>query len=89
MPGEIQSNARLVVEALARCGRSIGREELVDALETFTTVDLGFGTPITFTPSNHQGSKRVWGTRVDEQGQLVEFALGLSAERAGSLPRRP
>jgi len=68
--------ADLVVEALRRCERDYSRERLVDALEGFRAVDLGFGAPITFTPSDHQGSKRVWATRIDGEGELIEFALG-------------
>jgi ABC-type branched-subunit amino acid transport system substrate-binding protein len=66
----------LVVEALRRCEGDRSRETLVDTLETFRDVDLGFGTPITFSASDHQGSERVWGTRVDADGQLAAFALG-------------
>ena len=32
-------------------------------------LDLGIGTPITFGPSEHQASHKVWGTVLDNQGR--------------------
>ena len=31
--------------------------------------DLGLGTKLSFGPSDHQASDRVWGTELDQAGQ--------------------
>jgi branched-chain amino acid transport system substrate-binding protein len=56
----------LFVEALNRMGPDVTTERLVDTLEHFERVDLGFGAPLTFSMSEHQGSHKVWATRLDE-----------------------
>jgi len=56
----------IFVEALKRTGPELTTEKLVDTLESIAGLDLGFGTPITFGLSEHQGSHKVWGTRLDE-----------------------
>ena len=53
-------------EALKRTGPEVTTERLVDTLEQFKHVDLGFGAPLNFSLSEHQGSHKVWGTRLDE-----------------------
>ncbi len=56
----------IFVEALKRAGRELTTEKLVDTLERIEGLDLGFGTAITFGLSEHQGSHKVWGTKLDE-----------------------
>jgi branched-chain amino acid transport system substrate-binding protein len=56
----------IFVEALRRTGRELTTEKLVDTLEHVEGLDLGFGTRIDFSLSEHQGSHKVWGTRLDE-----------------------
>jgi hypothetical protein len=56
----------LFVEALKRVGSDLTTERLVDSLEQFNRVDLGFGAPLSFSLSEHQGSHKVWGTRLDD-----------------------
>ncbi len=56
----------IFVEALERAGKDLTTEKLVDTLEQVEGLDLGFGTRIAFSPSEHQGSHKVWGTRLDE-----------------------
>jgi hypothetical protein len=53
------------VEALQRVGRDLTTEKLVDTLEQMEGLDLGFGSRIGFSMSEHQGSHKVWGTRLD------------------------
>jgi branched-chain amino acid transport system substrate-binding protein len=53
-------------EALERAGPQLTTEKLVDSLEQFSGVDLGFGTRLLFSLSEHQGSHKIWGTRLDE-----------------------
>jgi ABC-type branched-subunit amino acid transport system substrate-binding protein len=63
------------VEALQRVGRDLTTEKLVDALERVEGLDLGFGTKLSFSPSEHQGSHKVWGTRLDEACHYQAFEL--------------
>ena len=67
--------ADLLVEALRRAGPRVGREELVETLESLRELDLGFGTPVSFSPSDHQGSKQVWAMRFGAGGKLEPFEL--------------
>jgi ABC-type branched-subunit amino acid transport system substrate-binding protein len=56
----------IFVEALERVGPDLTTEKLVDTLEQIDGLDLGFGTKIAYSMSEHQGSHKVWGTRLDE-----------------------
>jgi serine/threonine protein kinase/ABC-type branched-subunit amino acid transport system substrate-binding protein len=56
----------IFVEALRRVGPELTSEKLVDTLEGIDALDLGFGTKISYSLSEHQGSHRVWGTQLDE-----------------------
>ena len=60
--------ANLLVEGLKRAGRNLNTDTLVDALESIKGLDIGIGTPLTFGPSEHQASHKVWGTVIDAQG---------------------
>lgn len=64
----------LVVEALKRCER-FEREALVDALETIKDLDVGIGTPLSFGPSQHDASDRVWGTTMQPNFQYESLEL--------------
>jgi serine/threonine protein kinase/ABC-type branched-subunit amino acid transport system substrate-binding protein len=57
----------LFVQALKQAGPQLTTEKLVDSLERTDGLDLGFGTRVAFSLSEHQGSHKVWGTRLDEQ----------------------
>ncbi|NVB36670.1 ABC transporter substrate-binding protein [Pseudenhygromyxa sp. WMMC2535] len=67
--------ADMVVEALRRVDAP-EREALIDALEGFHELDLGFGAGLSFSASDHQGCERVWGTQLDTRGRLDELRLG-------------
>jgi ABC-type branched-subunit amino acid transport system substrate-binding protein len=56
----------IFVEALKRTGPELTTERLVDTLERIDELDLGYGTRVEFSPSEHQGSHKVWGTKLDE-----------------------
>lgn len=56
----------IFVEALERAGPALTTEKLVDALEQVQDYDAGFGTKISYSLSEHQGSHKVWGTRLDK-----------------------
>jgi serine/threonine protein kinase/ABC-type branched-subunit amino acid transport system substrate-binding protein len=57
----------IFVEALKRTGENLTTEKLVDTLEKIDGLDLGFGSRIGFSLSEHQGSHKVWGTRLDQE----------------------
>jgi serine/threonine protein kinase/ABC-type branched-subunit amino acid transport system substrate-binding protein len=59
----------IFIEALTRAGRELTTEKLVEALERIERLDLGFGAPISYSMSEHQGSHRIWGTRLDASCQ--------------------
>jgi branched-chain amino acid transport system substrate-binding protein len=69
-PGFVSLEGFLVgtvfVEALKRAGADLSTEKLIDSLEQIQDFDPGFGTKISFSLSEHQGSHKVWGTRLDK-----------------------
>ena len=67
--------AKVLVEALRRTGAQLDTEHLVDALEAMRDYDVGLGTTITFSRSEHQGSHKVWGTQLTETGKFQPFEL--------------
>lgn len=67
--------ASLLIEGLQRSGRRLDSETLVEALESFREVDLGLGQTISFHPSDHQGSHRVWATVLDKDGNYSALRL--------------
>ena len=67
--------ARVLIEALKRAGPQLDPEKVVDALEATRDLDLGLGTPISFSRSEHQGSHKVWGTQLNETGKYEPVEL--------------
>jgi ABC-type branched-subunit amino acid transport system substrate-binding protein len=65
----------LLLEGLKRAGRQLDTEKLVEALETVRDFDMGLGTPISFGPTEHQGSHKVWGTQLNENGRYQAIDL--------------
>jgi branched-chain amino acid transport system substrate-binding protein len=65
----------LLVEALKRAGKNLTSDTLVEALEGIRGLDLGIGVPLTFGPSEHQASHRVWGTVLDGTGAYKTLDL--------------
>jgi ABC-type branched-subunit amino acid transport system substrate-binding protein len=65
----------LFVEGLRRTGRDLTTERLVDALEAIHDHDLGIGTVLSFGPSRHQASHKVWGTVLDAEGRFQSLDL--------------
>ncbi len=68
-------SARILIEALQRAGRELTMDRLVDAFEAIRALDLGIGVPISFAPSEHQGSHKVWGTVLDGKGNFRALDL--------------
>jgi serine/threonine protein kinase/ABC-type branched-subunit amino acid transport system substrate-binding protein len=67
--------ARVLCEALEKVGPDVTTEKLVDALESIQGVDFGIGTKISFGPSEHQGSHKVWAATLDVQGEFRSLDL--------------
>jgi len=49
-------STQLLIEALRRSGRDLGRETLIDTLESFYNLDSELTPKITFGPNRHMGS---------------------------------
>jgi branched-chain amino acid transport system substrate-binding protein len=67
--------AQILAEGLRRTGQKLDTERLVTALEGIHDLDLGLGTPINFGLVEHQGSHKVWGTRLNEAGKYEVIDL--------------
>jgi branched-chain amino acid transport system substrate-binding protein len=65
----------LLLEGLKRAGRQLDTEKLVGALETVRDFDMGLGAPISFGPTEHQGSHKVWGTQLNENSRYQAIDL--------------
>ena len=67
--------SRIIIEALKRAGPQLDSEKLVEAFENMKDFDLGLGTAINFSKSEHQGSHKVWGTQLNEAGSYEPVEL--------------
>jgi branched-chain amino acid transport system substrate-binding protein len=68
-------DATALIAALQRNGAQLDTERLVGTLENLRDLDLGLGTPVTFSRSDHQGVHKVWGTQLDETGHYQPIDL--------------
>ena len=67
--------ANVLITALRRNGPDLDTEKLVQTLENLRDLDIGFGTPVSFGRSEHQGVHKVWGTQLDENGRYQPIDL--------------
>jgi ABC-type branched-subunit amino acid transport system substrate-binding protein/tRNA A-37 threonylcarbamoyl transferase component Bud32 len=67
--------ARVLCAGLEKAGPDLTTENLVDALETIQGLDSGMGAKISFGPSEHQASHKVWAAALDGQGQYRNLEL--------------
>jgi branched-chain amino acid transport system substrate-binding protein len=68
-------DATVLVAALQQNGPQIDAEKLVATFENLRDLDIGLGTPMTFSRSEHQGVHKVWGTQLDPDGRYQPFDL--------------
>jgi ABC-type branched-subunit amino acid transport system substrate-binding protein len=68
-------DATVLIAALQRNGPQLDTEKLVATLENFRDLDIGLGTPVTFSRSEHQGVHKVWGTQLDADGRYQPIDL--------------
>ena len=66
---------RLFGEGLRRCSRQCDSEKLVESIESIDSLDIGTGAPLSFGPSQHQASHKVWGTILNEQWHFVPLDM--------------
>jgi ABC-type branched-subunit amino acid transport system substrate-binding protein len=67
--------AECLVQELRRAGPNLTTEKLIDALESIRDLDLGIGPIISFGPSRHQASNKVWGTVLDRNRNFQNLDL--------------
>ena len=65
----------VLIAALKQNGPQLDTEKLVATLENLRDLDIGLGTPMTFSRSEHQGVHKVWGTQLDADGRYQPFDL--------------
>lgn len=64
--------ARLFTRALELNGPALTTESFVRTLDTrINQLDIGIGTPLTFTPTDHQASYTVWGSEIQADGTFT------------------
>jgi ABC-type branched-subunit amino acid transport system substrate-binding protein len=68
-------DAKLLVAILKKMGDQVDRKRIPEVVESIKDLDLGIGVPITFGPKRHQGSDKVYFTRV-ENGRFVSVPAG-------------
>ena len=68
-------DANVLIAALQRNGAELDTQRLVGTLENIRDLDIGLGTPMTFSRSEHQGVHKVWGTQLDETGHYQPIDL--------------
>lgn len=67
--------ASLFIEGMHKAGRHLTTETLVDALESIHSLDIGSGDLININSNDHQGSHRVWGSRLLSDGSYEALEL--------------
>jgi ABC-type branched-subunit amino acid transport system substrate-binding protein len=68
-------DAKVLIAALQRSGPRLDTEDLVSTLENVHDLDIGLGTPVSFSRSEHQGVHKVWGTQLDSNGHFQPIDL--------------
>jgi serine/threonine protein kinase/ABC-type branched-subunit amino acid transport system substrate-binding protein len=67
--------ASLLVEGLRRNTGAPTHDALVDSLESIQNLDLGTGAQLSYGPSRHQASSKVWGTILDRSAKYQPLEL--------------
>jgi ABC-type branched-subunit amino acid transport system substrate-binding protein len=68
-------DANVLIAALKRNGPELDTERLVGTLESLRDLDIGLGTPVSFSRSEHQAVHKVWGTQLDANGHYQPIDL--------------
>jgi eukaryotic-like serine/threonine-protein kinase len=67
--------ARVLCAGLEKAGPDLTTEKLVDALESIQGLDFGIGTKLSFGPSEHQASHKIWAVTLDGRGRFRNLDL--------------
>ena len=68
--------AKLLIESLRRVGSGpVDGDKIANALESMSGYDAGLGTPVAFSPSDHQAIHVLWGTVLDGTGHYKPIDL--------------
>jgi ABC-type branched-subunit amino acid transport system substrate-binding protein len=67
--------AHVFCTGLEKAGPDLTTEKLVEVLESIQGLDFGIGTKISFGPSEHQASHKVWAVTLDGQGQFRNLEM--------------
>ena len=67
--------AAVIAEGLKRAGENLTSDTLVETLETIRQFDMGIGAVVTFGPSDHQASNKVWGSVLDNSARYQVLDL--------------
>jgi ABC-type branched-subunit amino acid transport system substrate-binding protein len=65
----------VLIAALKQNGPQLDTEKLVATFENLRDLDIGLGTPMAFSRSEHQGVHKVWGTQLDADGRYQPIDL--------------
>jgi ABC-type branched-subunit amino acid transport system substrate-binding protein len=68
-------DATVLIAALRQNGPQVDTEKLVSTLENVHDLDIGLGTSVAFSRSEHQGVHKVWGTQLDGDGHYQPIDL--------------
>jgi branched-chain amino acid transport system substrate-binding protein len=68
-------DATVLIAALKQNGPQLETEKLVTTFENLRDLDIGLGTPVAFSRSEHQGVHKVWGTQLDADGRYQPIDL--------------
>ena len=68
-------DGKLLLAALRNAGKDPTTESIVASLENLHGLELGLGTPLTFSPSEHQASHKIWGTELTHSGDYSDLDL--------------
>ncbi len=72
---EAYVDGKLLLAALQHTGKNPTTEGLVSTLENTHGLELGLGTPLSFSPSEHQASHKIWGTKLTRNGDYAAIDL--------------
>jgi ABC-type branched-subunit amino acid transport system substrate-binding protein len=67
--------ARVLCAGLEKAGPDLTTEKFVDALESIQGLDFGIGTKLSFGPSEHQASHKIWAVTLDGRGRFRNLDL--------------
>jgi ABC-type branched-subunit amino acid transport system substrate-binding protein len=68
-------DATVLIAGLQQNGPQLDTEKLVKTLENIRDLDIGLGTPMSFSRSEHQAVHKVWGTQLDADGRYQPIDL--------------